>query len=118
MPKPNPLCLNAGELRHQIQIQSASTTPDSVGQLQKTWSTVRTPWASIEAITGRELYQAGELTSQVTHVIKMRYPSGVNVVAGMRVLFAGHAYLIQAPINVGQQNVVLKLYVLELNGTE
>jgi SPP1 family predicted phage head-tail adaptor len=107
--------LNPSDLRHNIQIQSQSTTRDDAGQQVDNWPTVLTTRAKIEAVNKNERYQAGQLTSQVTHVITMRWPN-VRVTAGMRVLFGSHVYTIQAPENVGERNIILQLLVLELNG--
>ena len=109
--------LNPSDLRHTVQIQSQSTDTDSFGQPLQTWTTILTARVSIEAIKQAELYQAGQLTSQVTHLITLRWPA-VNITAGMRALYGSHIYKIQAVINVEERNIVLKLLVLEINGTE
>ena len=110
--------VNPAELRHSIQVQSQSSTPDSFGQPQQTWTTILTTWARIEALTERELDQADQLTSQVTHTITMRYPSGVSITPGMRAVFGSHIYKIQTANNVDERNVVLKLMCLALNDSE
>ena len=109
--------LNPGTLRHQVQIQSVSATPDAFGQPQQTWTTVRTTWARIEEVSLAEKFQVDQLTSAVTHRIICRYtPAAVQ--AGMRVVFGSHIYKIQAVANVEQRNVILRLDCLELNATE
>ena len=44
----NPLYLRAGELRHAVQIQSASSTRDAAGQPVSTWNVVLSTRAKIE----------------------------------------------------------------------
>ena len=113
----NPLSLPAGSLRHSIEIQSRSTTPDSFGQPIATWSTVLTPRASIDILTQRELYQADQLSGQVSHVITIRWPGIlVQIVPGMQVVFGSHTYRIQTVDNVELRSRVVRLYVQELNG--
>ena len=109
--------LEPGKLRHRVQIQQQSATPDAYGQPQLTWTTILTTWSQIQVVTQRELYQSGALTSQVTHTITMRWPS-VSISAGMRVVFGSHIYQIQAPNNIEERNVILKLMCLEPNGAE
>ncbi len=110
--------LEPGKLRHQIQIQSQSSSQDSYGQLQQTWATIRTSWASIQSLILKEAFQADSLTSQVTHLITLRWPSGVSIQAGMRVVYGSHTYKIQAVNNIDERNVILKLLVMELNAIE
>lgn len=108
--------LNPSELRHSIQIQSQSTDLDSFGQPLQVWTTILTARASIKAIQQNEPYQSGQFTSQVTHLITLRWPN-VNITGGMRVLFGSHVYTIKTPENVGERNIILKLQVLEINGS-
>lgn len=110
--------LEPGQLRHQIQIQQQSSSQDSSGQLLETWTTVRTSWASIQSITLKEAFQSDQLTSQVTHTITLRWPSGVSVQAGMRVVYGSHTYKIQAVNNIDERDVILRLLVMELNAIE
>jgi len=110
--------INPSDLRHQIQIQQLSTTPDSYGQPAQTWATILTVNANIATATQRELYQAGALTSQVTHVITMRWPQNATISPGMRVLFGSHTYRIQTCNNVDGRNILLILQALEINGSE
>jgi SPP1 family predicted phage head-tail adaptor len=110
--------LEPGQLRHQIQIQSQTTTPDAFGQPQASWSTIRTSWAKIEALTQQEAFQPDQFTARVTHRITMRYPNGVSIQGGMRVLYGSHTYLIQNVNNYQERNAILFLKVLEINATE
>jgi SPP1 family predicted phage head-tail adaptor len=107
--------LEPGELRHRIQIQQQTSSPDGFGQPQPTWTTIVDAWARIEALSEKELYQNGQLTSQVSHTITLRYPAGATVTAGMRVTYGSHVYHVQAANNLEQRNTVLKLLVLEIN---
>lgn len=109
--------LEPGDLRHVIQIQQRTTAPDPFGQPQPTWTTVLNTWSKIETLTLRELYQSGQFTSQVTHTITLRFPA-VTISPGMRAVFAGHTYIVQAANNLEQRNTVLQLLVLELNEAE
>jgi SPP1 family predicted phage head-tail adaptor len=108
--------VDAGDLRHQVQIQSRSTSDDSFGQPQATWSTVRAAYASIVNITSREIYQAGMLTSQLTHMITVRWSPTV-VAPGMRVLFGSRVFQVQACVNVLEMNALVKMLCLELSAT-
>ena len=113
----NPYAIAPGKLRSLVQIQLQTTTPDEFGQPQATWSTIVTTWADIHAITLQEKFQANQFTAEVTHIISLRW-TAVAIAAGMRVLYGSHIYTIQAPANVDERNLLLRLQVLEINGTE
>ena len=113
----NPLILPAGSLRNLISIEQSSTTPDSFGQPLNTWTAVLQTRAAINFVNNREIYQADQLTEQVSHKVTIRWPGGlVSIVPGMRVVFGSHVYKVQAVNNVQQRNRVLEILVLELNG--
>jgi len=103
-----------GTLRHTIAIQSQSVTPDSFGQPQQRWTTVRTSKASIQALTLREIFQANQLTSQVTHLITVRWTPSV-IRPGMRIAFGSRIFQSQAVNNLDERNLLVKMLALELN---
>jgi len=110
--------INPGELRHRVQIQQESTLPDSFGQPQSSWTTVLTTWARIDAISMREMFQANQLVSQVSHVITMRYQSTVPVAPGMQIVFGPHTYKVQAINNIEERGVLLRILALEIYGVQ
>ena len=115
----NQLVVPAGSLRHTILIQSPSTSHDSFGQTVLTWTTVVTTRAAIKTVSAKELYQTGQLSSQVTHTITVRWPGIlVQVAPGMQVVYGPHTYKIQAIDNVDERNRVLKLMCLAIDDKE
>lgn len=70
----------AGKLRHRISILEQSSRQDSTGGWTPIDSSIlldSVP-ASIEALTGRELFSAQQKVSEVTHRITMRFAFGVE----------------------------------------
>lgn len=66
--------LEAGKLRHRIDIVKVSPVQDSTGGLDWSVCTVyANVWAAIEAMGGDESYSAQSETSVVTHQIVIRY---------------------------------------------
>lgn len=106
-----------GKRRSIVQIQSKSTIPDAFGQPQEIWTTVCTLQGKIRAASQREVYQAGALTSQVTHVIEAWWLA-IAIAAGMRAVSGTHIYKIQAVVNIEERNKELRILCLELNGAE
>jgi head-tail adaptor len=71
--------LEAGKLRHRVNIMALSLARDSFGGYQINQSTVfasHVP-ASIETLSGRELLSAQTKVSQVTHRIRLRWMPGI-----------------------------------------
>ena len=50
--------MRAGELRHRIDIKVPTTTRDSVGSEVVSWTTLRTVWAAIWPLRGKEYLTA------------------------------------------------------------
>ena len=103
----------AGTLQHRILIQSRTAVQDGYGQQQDAYSDVRTTWASVRAASSREVYAASGFVSQLTHVITIRYSASAAVSAGMRVLFRGRVFDIQAVSDPDETRTVLNLYCME-----
>jgi SPP1 family predicted phage head-tail adaptor len=118
MPSPEaPLRIDAGELRTKVQLQQPVSAQSATGMPQTDWTTVATVWAGFATAGTREVFQAGQLTSQVSHVVKIRWIA-TPLQAGYRVLYGTRVLKIQAIVNVLERNRVLLLHCLELNGVQ
>jgi len=92
--------MRAGKLRHQVNIQSKSTssTPDLFGGPQEIWTDVAlNVWASVEPLQGRELVAAQAVNAETTTRITMRYRSGV--IAANRITHDGKFYNLQSVVD-------------------
>ena len=67
------LRVRAGLFRHKVTVQERARTFDGAGQPSDTWTTIVTPWASVEPLRGRELMQAREAGIEATHKVRMRW---------------------------------------------
>lgn len=76
--------MEPGKLRHRVQIQSATESRNSHGDVTRTWSTDSTVWASIGPLSGRELLFAQQVESRPTVRIRMRYISGLTASKRLR----------------------------------
>ena len=114
--QPRPYIIDPRELRHQIQIQQQTSTQDSFGQPQATWSTVLTTMAKIASVALNERFQNEQFVAQISHRIIIRWPgTGIAIVGGMRILFGTRVFLIQVPDNVEERNSAMHLLCLEIN---
>ncbi len=107
--------VSSGRLNRRITIQQPSQTRDESGQLTTDWSDLCTTWAGIHAITSKEVYAASGFTSQVSHVITIRYRPQFSVRSNMRVIYEQRRFLIQAVADPDEGKVQINLLCLELN---
>ena len=116
----DPLLIPPGQLRNEITLQAQSQAPDAVtGAPSASWATVMTTMAGIASQGSREVFQAQQYASQVTHVLTVRWPgTGVAIAGGMRVSFGTRTFTVQSVENVMERNRVMKLMCVEVDGVQ
>jgi SPP1 family predicted phage head-tail adaptor len=107
--------MNAAQLNRRITIQQRSQTRDVYGQPTADWSDLFTTWGGIRAATGKEVYAASGFTSQVSHVITLRYRPRTPILNSYRVLYEGRIFRIQAVSDPDEGREQLNLLCLELD---
>ncbi len=106
--------MQAGKLRHRVTIQqlvAGSPQRTATGQHDTTWTDVTTVWAAVGPLSGRRLEAANATWSAVRVEILIRYRAGVT--AGMRVVYGGRYYLIEAIIDPQERHRELRLMCAE-----
>lgn len=113
----DPLVIDAGELHHFIQIERASTQPDTFGKSVNPaqWDQVFTCWAALYTAGGREAAMASHLVSAVSHVIKIRWTPAIVMRANYRVVIGPRYFTVTHVENVKERNFVLLLYATEID---
>jgi SPP1 family predicted phage head-tail adaptor len=101
--------LNSGEFRHRITIQKLTSQEDELGQVvDEEWVDVKSVWASIKTLQGREYIEAAATQSETTVRFIIRHTTGIDET--MRVVFKGKTYEIVAPpINDNELNKTLTI---------
>ena len=89
-----------GLLRHRVEIQQATRTQDSYGDAIETWSTIATVWASVEPISGRELWQAQQAQADVTHTITIRVDSSTPILPEHRVKWGSRIFHVESALTI------------------
>lgn len=89
--------MEAGKLRHRIEIQHKITLRDpSTGNfLEPAWVEFAKVWASVEDSSARDLVAAKAAKSQTTGRMVIRYRPGV--LPTMRILYRSEIYSIEGP---------------------
>ncbi len=107
--------MQAGKLRHVIEIQEPGGSRDAVGERNTTWTTRARLFASVQPISAREQYLAAQAQASTTHRVTIRAsdaPPGIN--ASWRLLFGGRVLLIDGPPrNVDERDIVVELLCTE-----
>lgn len=89
--------MEAGKLRHLVEIQHKITRRDPVtgNFLAPAWVEFAKVWAAVEDLSARDLVAAKAGQSQVTGRVVIRYRPGV--LPTMRVVHRGELYSIEGP---------------------
>ncbi len=64
--------MQAGKLRHRLEIHTNTTTTSNTGYAAPSWSLSTTVWGRLSPLRGNELMVAREVTPEVTHEIEIR----------------------------------------------
>lgn len=113
---PLPTSLEAGKLRHRIQIVAPSGGQDSFGGTPSTgWNVVKTAWAAIEGVSAKDGLAAGQFISTSTHKITVRYDTTISINASQNIWFKNRVFQIQGVVNPDERNKLLFIYCVEIN---
>ncbi len=82
--------MKIGRMRYRIDIQEFSISKNSNGFPIKSWNVVCTVWADIVPVSGKEILSSGQIISEVTDKIYIRYRTGINT--DMRVRHENNYY--------------------------
>jgi len=104
--------MRIGDLRHRVTIQKTVETDDELKTPAVNWEDVVTVWAAVEPLSGREYILAHNVNAEITARIRIRYRPGIT--PGMRVLYKGRVFDIQAVIDVGERHRELHLMCVEV----
>lgn len=77
--------MQAGNLRHRVQLHAKTVTRDGFGAETVTWTRQATLWAQVQVIGGAELISVDQAATTLTHTITIRYYAGL--VPTMRALW-------------------------------
>ena len=103
----------AGALRHKVQLVSRNAAQDTFGQ-PTGYAVYATPWASIDSTQGTEVYRAQQYTSDVSHVVTIRWTPNWTPKSKDRVIFGSRTFDIRAVLNVEERNRYWQLQCVEL----
>lgn len=65
--------MQAGRLRHRVTLQRRADTQSTSGEVVPGYEDILTVWASIEPLSGREMFAAQQVQSEVNTRIRIRW---------------------------------------------
>lgn len=90
----------AGDFWHRVTVVRRTTTTNELGETVTTDTPGETRWAKVETLTDEERLAGGELLSEVTHRIRLRYFPDL---AGDDALdFRGHRLAVKSLVDVDE----------------
>jgi SPP1 family predicted phage head-tail adaptor len=102
----------AGTFNRRVEIQSpALPSPDAFGESPIVWTTLGMRWASLKALTARELVSAQQVVALATHICKMRFFR--NLSTRERIIYAGRVFNISGMADPGEARVETWVYLTE-----
>jgi SPP1 family predicted phage head-tail adaptor len=111
------LRVQAGRLRHRVEVQTREQTFDGAGQPVDSWTTVGTAHASVEPLRGRELFRAREAGQEATHRVRMRWSPTLRVNGKWqvgRIVHAGRVMTPEGPpMDLDERGKVVEVLVTE-----
>lgn len=103
--------MQAGKLRHRIDIQRPAGGEDTYGAPDEAWDLFLTAHASVEPRSGLERTEDQAVAAEVTHVVRIRYREGVT--PDMRVKFGDRVLEIESVVDVDERGRELVLLCKE-----
>lgn len=111
--------IEAGELNVEMAFESdVGTTLDSAGQRVEDWQPWGTPatrWVGVRQLSAREIERAAMLYAEATHLVTMRWVSGVTPVK-MRGKVGSRVFNFGGVNNVEERNIKLEILACERIG--
>lgn len=104
--------MRSGDLRHSIELQSFTSTPNGMGGFSQTWSTAATVRAAIWPTSATEQKRAAAPTMVATHTIRIRHYSGL--LASWRIRFGTRYFSIVSIIDKDEKHVQVDLLCREV----
>jgi len=103
--------IRAGDLRQLVTIEQPKDDADSFGQRSQWETFAENVPAMVQDVRGSELYRSQQFVDQVTHIVTIRYLTGLEM--KMRVIFEGRELQIQAVLNPDQRRIRHDILCLE-----
>jgi SPP1 family predicted phage head-tail adaptor len=104
----------SGELRKVVQLVQRNSAQDATGQATG-YTSYATVHAKIEEANANEVFKAQQYTSEVSHLVTIRYTRAITPKSMDRVLYGTRTFDIKSIVNPEERNIEWHLLCLELD---
>ena len=105
--------MQAGKLRHRIELHRNVPKRDATGQEIETWAKYATVWAEVLPLNGKELLNAQQISAEVTHRVNIRFYSE-DIKPEHRVIHKGRTLEIVAALDMAERRRSMQLMCKEV----
>ena len=106
--------MKSGKLRHRIKVlQDIETGKNAYGIPQRQTRLVGYGYASVESLSGLELYNARQVAPEVTHRVEMRFFPGLS--SDMKLVMAAgkELQILSPPLDKDERGIELEFLAKE-----
>lgn len=107
--------MEIGELRHRITLQKFSITTNENGFEVEDWVEIKTVWAAVTNLMGKEFFEAAAVQAEKTVKFTIRYIGGID--ESMRIMFKDKIYNITFIDNIKYRNKFIEIKALEVESS-
>ena len=100
-----------GELNHRLVLEAPSETPDGVGGVTRTWTSLATLWAAIEPVAAEDQVVADRRLGVLSHRIVIRHRDGLTT--NHRFRFGARTFAIRAIRDLEERGRFLECFTEE-----
>lgn len=104
--------MNPGELRHRITFQKLTTSTNENGFEVEEWLDIKTLWAKVSNLHGREYFEAAAIQMENTLKFTIRYLKDIDT--SMRIIFKERHYDIKSIDNIRYENKYMEIKAMEV----
>lgn len=106
--------MQAGKLRHRLEVQAPTAVKDALGGERQDWHTVETVWGSVDPGRSREFFEAKKLEGRITHEIHLRYGTQLQNTWRLKLKGTERIFNVYPPMNPDERNREVKLMAMEI----
>jgi len=112
--------MEAGTLRHRLEIQAATEVRDEQGGVRFDWLPLRVDgriqvvWGRVEPLRTRELLEAQKLEARISHRITLRYYPDFNWQWRLRLVNTLRVFNLLPARNIDERNRTLEVLAMEV----
>jgi SPP1 family predicted phage head-tail adaptor len=105
--------IDAGLLRHPLELQYSIQVRDSMGGVVDTWMTEAVLYCAVRPHSAREVVSGQQVIQDVTHIITTRYAPGRSITPSKRLLMGDRVFNIKQAINAQEVNTMVEILAVE-----